>query len=172
MCLSFVGSVGLGAPRDECFSSDVGFYWPPFFEYLFRPFLSTSLELPSSVTHRSLYLVPSHGSLRRVFLCSFLHLFYRLIAAEVPGFFLWPPPRTNSNLVDLSGSLLFQWTTFAGSFWPHPQRLEVPRLGVKSELQLPACTTATAMPGPSHVCNLHCSSQQRWILNPLSWARD
>uniref|UniRef100_A0A8C3W577 Uncharacterized protein n=1 Tax=Catagonus wagneri TaxID=51154 RepID=A0A8C3W577_9CETA len=30
----------------------------------------------------------------------------------------------------------------------HPQRMEVPRLGVKSELQLPAYTTATAMPGP------------------------
>ena len=27
----------------------------------------------------------------------------------------------------------------------HPQHMEVPRLGVKSELQLPAYTTATAM---------------------------
>ena len=46
------------------------------------------------------------------------------------------------------------------------------QLGVESELQLPAYTTATAMWDPSHVCNLHHSSQQRRILNPLSKARD
>ena len=40
------------------------------------------------------------------------------------------------------------------------------------ELQLPAYTRATAMPDPSHICGLHHSSQQRWILNPLSKARD
>ena len=28
------------------------------------------------------------------------------------------------------------------------------------------------MPDPSHVCDLHHSSRQRWILNPLSEARD
>ena len=33
-------------------------------------------------------------------------------------------------------------------------------------------TTATAMPDPSHVCNLHHSSRQHQILNPLSKARD
>ena len=32
---------------------------------------------------------------------------------------------------------------------PHPQHIKVPRLGVESELQLPAYTTATAMPDPS-----------------------
>ena len=32
---------------------------------------------------------------------------------------------------------------------PHPQHMEVPRLGVESELQLPAYTTATATPDPS-----------------------
>ena len=37
--------------------------------------------------------------------------------------------------------------------------MDVPRLGVESELQLPAYTTATAMPDPSHICNLHHSSQ-------------
>ena len=30
--------------------------------------------------------------------------------------------------------------------WPHLQHMEVLRLGVKLELQLPACTTATATP--------------------------
>ena len=46
--------------------------------------------------------------------------------------------------------------------------MQVPRLGVKSELQLPAYTTATATPDPSSVCDLHHSSQQCQILNPLS----
>ena len=46
------------------------------------------------------------------------------------------------------------------------------RLGVKSELQLPAKATATAMWDPSCVCNLHPSSWPCWILNSLSKARD
>ena len=33
----------------------------------------------------------------------------------------------------------------------HPQHMEVPRLGVKLELELPAYTTATASPDPSLV---------------------
>ena len=48
--------------------------------------------------------------------------------------------------------------------------MEVPRLGVESELQLPA--TATASQHLSHVCDLHQSSQPRQIVNPLSKARD
>ena len=54
----------------------------------------------------------------------------------------------------------------------HLQHMEVPRLGVKSELQVPAYTTATAMWDPSHVFNLHQSPQQCRTLNPLSEARD
>ena len=50
--------------------------------------------------------------------------------------------------------------------------MEVPRLGVESELQLPACTTATATPDLSHICNLHHSPRQCWILKPLSEVRD
>ena len=50
--------------------------------------------------------------------------------------------------------------------------MQVPRLGVKSELQLLTYARATATPDPSHVCNLHHSSQQHWILNPLKGARD
>ena len=51
-----------------------------------------------------------------------------------------------------------------------PAAYEVPRLRVKSELQLPAYTRATAMQDPSCFCDLHHSSQQSWILNPLSEA--
>ena len=50
--------------------------------------------------------------------------------------------------------------------------MEVPRLGVESELQLPAYTTATATPDESGICNLHHSSQQHQILNPLNEAKD
>ena len=50
--------------------------------------------------------------------------------------------------------------------------MEVPRLGVKSELYQPAHATATAMQDPSYTCNPHCSLQQCRILNPLNEARD
>ena len=50
--------------------------------------------------------------------------------------------------------------------------MEVPRPGVELELQLLGYATATATPDPSHVCDLHHSSQLRQILNPLSEARD
>ena len=55
---------------------------------------------------------------------------------------------------------------------PHLRHMEMPRLGVESELQLLASATATATWDPSHPCNLHGSSQQHWILNPLTGARD
>ena len=55
---------------------------------------------------------------------------------------------------------------------PHLRHMKVPRLGVKSELQLLTYTTATETQDPSRVCNLHHSSQQHQILNPLSKARD
>ena len=37
---------------------------------------------------------------------------------------------------------------------------------------MPAYSTATAMQDPSYVCDLHYSSGQCWILNPLGEARD
>ena len=50
--------------------------------------------------------------------------------------------------------------------------MEVPRLGVESDLQLLAYATDTALQDPSGVFNLYHSSQQRQILKPLSEARD
>ena len=41
---------------------------------------------------------------------------------------------------------------------PHPQYMEVPRLGVQSELQLPSYATATVTQDLSRVCDLHHSS--------------
>ena len=43
---------------------------------------------------------------------------------------------------------------------------------VESDLKLVAYATATATPDLSHVCDLHHSSWQCRILNPLSEARD
>ena len=62
--------------------------------------------------------------------------------------------------------------------------MEVLRLGVDLELQLLAYTiatatataaaiaTATATLDPSHVCDVHHSSWQCWILNPRNKGRD
>ena len=50
------------------------------------------------------------------------------------------------------------------------QHMEVPRLRVESEPQL--LVYATATPDPSHICDLHSSSHQCWILNPLTETRD
>ena len=48
--------------------------------------------------------------------------------------------------------------------------MEVPRLGVKTELWLPAIATTTTTWDLSHICDLHHSSRQRWILK-TQWAR-
>ena len=50
--------------------------------------------------------------------------------------------------------------------------MEAPRLGVKSELHLPAYAIATATRDPSRVCGLHHSSWKHQLLNPPSKARD
>ena len=74
-----------------------------------------------------------------------------------------------------SCSVFFFFFFFFWSFvllGPHSQRMEVPRLGVELELQLPAYTTATATPDQSRVCDLHQSSWQHQILDPLSETRD
>ena len=70
------------------------------------------------------------------------------------------------------------WKSFFNFFFsfyflgPHPEHMEVPRLGVESELQLSAYARATATPDPSLIFDLHHSSQQRQVLNPLIEARD
>ena len=58
---------------------------------------------------------------------------------------------------------------FLGKYLSH---IEVPTLGVKSELQMQAYTTAIATKDPSHFWDLQHSSWQHQILNPLNEARD
>ena len=74
-------------------------------------------------------------------------------------FFMWRSPF----------SFYFILFTVLG---PHPQHMEVPWWGVKSELQLQAYTTTTATQEPSHVCDLHHISWQRQIPNPMNGARE
>ena len=50
--------------------------------------------------------------------------------------------------------------------------MEIPRLGVKSELHLPDYAPSHSNVEPELICGLHCSSQQRQIFNPPSEARD
>mgnify|MGYP007071235751 CR=1 FL=1 len=50
--------------------------------------------------------------------------------------------------------------------------MEVPRLGVESELQLLACTTATARQDLSCICDLHHSCGSSETFDPLSKTRD
>ena len=73
----------------------------------------------------------------------------------------------------LGGGFAFCFFFFFFCFLgPHLQHVEVPRLEIKSELQLPAMATATAMWDPRRICDLHHSSRQPWIPDPLSEARD
>ena len=55
---------------------------------------------------------------------------------------------------------------------PHLRHMEIPRLEVEAELYQLAYTTATETPDLSQVCNLHHSSQQNQLLNPMNEARD
>ena len=71
----------------------------------------------------------------------------------------------------LSLSLLFYLFYFIFLFLgPHLQHVEVPRLGVVLELQLPAYTTATTTRDLSHIWDLNRSLLQHWIFNPPSEA--
>ena len=75
-----------------------------------------------------------------------------------PGFCLCSPgrgPKADTFYVlELFGLSLYAFC-FLG---PHPRHMEVLRLGVELELQLPAYTTATATRDPSCVWDLHHSS--------------
>ena len=50
--------------------------------------------------------------------------------------------------------------------------MEIPKLGVKSELEPLAYATVIATPDQSHIFDPHHTLQQCWILNSLGKARD
>ena len=57
-------------------------------------------------------------------------------------------------------------------FGAAPQHMDVPRLGVNSELQLPDYVRATATQDLATSVTYTTAHCQRWILYPLSEARD
>ena len=71
--------------------------------------------------------------------------------------------------VTVTGRLYYFFFFFLG---PHLQHMEIPKLGVESELQVLAYTTVTAMWDLRSICSLYHSSQQYWISNPLYKAWD
>ena len=92
---------------------------------------------------------------------------------------VWRKPIRSFNVFMASSSAGFPFIFFAPLFCffflgPHLQHMEVPRLGVESELPLlaTATATATATPDLSHVCDLPHSPRQCQILNPLRKAED
>ena len=93
-------------------------------------------------------------------LCSSLHLARPRDLAFMPSWFLF------------FFFILLLFILFYCFLGLHLRHMEVPRLGVQSELQLSAYTTATATQDPSQVCDLPHSSRQCRILNALREARD
>ena len=73
-------------------------------------------------------------------------------------------PLKVMNRMELFGSYFFCFFFFFSCFLgPHPWHMEVPGLGVKSELQLLA--TATATPDQSYVCDTTAHSDARYLTN-------
>ena len=73
------------------------------------------------------------------------------------------------GLVSLFILFYFIFVAFLGL---HLWHMKVPRLGVETQLQVPAYARATEVWDTSHICNLDHSSQQSQILDPLNKARD
>ena len=88
---------------------------------------------------------------------------------KVPTGLMSKYTSTNHSFLFFLNYYFFIFFSFLGL---HPQHMEVSRLQVESDLQLPAYTTAMAIPDPRHICNLHCSWPPCRILNPLSEARE
>ena len=76
-----------------------------------------------------------------------------------------------SNFCSLQSTFFFNFYFFV-FLGTHPWHMEVPRLGIESQLQMPVYTTVTATWDSSSIFDLYHSSWQRGILNPLSEARD
>ena len=98
---------------------------------------------------------------------------------------LSPPPPALASDTDMFSVSLYNpsfiwlwhfktiWIWFFFSFLGlYSWHMEVPRLWVALELQLPAYTTATAIRDLSCLCSLPHNSGQCQTLNPLSEARD
>ena len=149
------------------------------FTYTFLSRKSGSLVFISHSAQWFLNLAVHQNYHRSLKNCSILEPSPILVLGRFPGIFkgsshclAWLE-KTLPQIMRILGIRLsylfwFFFWVFLGPLWWH---MEVPRLGVESELQLLAYVTATATPDLSCVCDPH-QTQQCQILNPLSEARD
>ena len=74
----------------------------------------------------------------------------------------------------LINQFFFMWykTVFFFFLGPHPWHVEVPRIAVNRAVAAGLHHSRIATLDRSHGCDLHHSSWQCWILDPLSEARD
>ena len=80
------------------------------------------------------------------------------IRVPVSSVHLQTPLQDKFLGVSFWGFFGFWFFFFLPFLGPHPLHMEVPRLGVESQLLLLAYARATAMQDPSHICDLHHSS--------------
>ena len=117
---------------------------------------------------------PGWASWKEYLCCSHLLVFsgraWDLIAALL-GTQLWSQ-RGRKKRIQCRYFLSFFFFCFLFFIELHHQHLEVPRLEVKLELQLPGYAIATAKSDPRHLCDLYHSSRQRRLPYPLSKAGD
>ena len=123
---------------------------------LYGPSMFKSLRNFSTVFYSGCTILQSHLQCMRVPISPHVHrhLLFSLLFCFI---------------VIATSAILFIYFFF---LQPHMWHMEVPRLEVKSELQLPlayATGTTPDTPDPSHLCDLCCSLR---IFNPLSEARD
>ena len=79
------------------------------------------------------------------------------VRAQTPGPSKGFPTRPHLSADTQADTFLIYTFFFFVFLGPHPQHMQVPRLGVESELQRPAYATATATATPdlNGICDLH-----------------
>ena len=150
------------------------FFFPPL-----RPLLSY-MEVPRPGMESKPQLRPTpRGTIRSLTHCTRLgikctppHLhsdlsrcgkiFFFFLQPYLQRFFTFPQQGYEGFIFSISSPKIVIFCLFFSFFflWLHLRHMEVPKLGVESELQLLACTTATATRDPSLLCDLHLSSWQ------------
>ena len=102
---------------------------------------------------------------------------------QIPHRILWSwyCSNVNSNIIQVSDNSLYFFSCFLKNYfflflflflfflWPHAWHMEVPKLGVESELQMQAYTTATR--SKQHLWPM-LQLWQHWILNLLRKTRN
>ena len=109
----------------------------------------------------------------RIFGIFWLQNYYQMYALRRFAPTLWFVSSSFTSVLSTPLSIcFFVFLSFCYFFGLLPRHMAVPRLGVESELQSTAYARATATWDLSRIWNLHHSSRQCRIVNPLSKDRD